>query len=101
MTIYKELLLQRSELDKQIDEARRVEVAEAARQVKILVQDFGLTAAQCGFRNVAASAVSARRPAKAKYITPDGKATWTGRGRPPKVFQALLDAGHQKEEFLI
>ncbi len=92
MSIYKELLAQRNELEKQIEEARKNEVALAVRQVRDIIQEFGLTPAQCGFGSNSTAEV--RRPAKAKYITPDGK-TWTGRGKPPNVFKALVKAGHK------
>ena len=49
----------------------------------------------------ATATTGTRAPAKPKYITPDGTKTWTGRGRAPKEFQVLIDAGHDKEEFLI
>ncbi|WP_408612949.1 H-NS family nucleoid-associated regulatory protein [Candidatus Accumulibacter contiguus] len=52
---------------------------------------------QCGFGQ---KDEVVRRPAKAKYISPEGK-TWTGRGKPPRVFKALVEAGHKMEEFLI
>lgn len=35
-----------------------------------------------------------------KYRAPDGT-LWAGRGRAPKVFQDLFNAGHPREEFLI
>lgn len=37
-----------------------------------------------------------------KYRNPNNPAeTWTGRGVAPKWMQALIDAGHEKSEFLI
>lgn len=104
MASYKELLAQRDALNKQIADARKVELADAIKQVKALIEEYELTAADCGFTMKTTDAnatTSTRAPAKAKYITPDGKKTWTGRGRAPKEFQALIDAGRDKEEFLI
>lgn len=102
MATYQELLAQREALDKQIEDARKAELSNAIKQVKAIIQQYGLTAAQCGFGSSTTEVTTAtRKPAKDKYITPDGKKTWTGRGRAPKEFQALLDAGHDKEEFLI
>ncbi|MBI3286023.1 MAG: H-NS histone family protein [Burkholderiales bacterium] len=104
MSTYKELLAQRQELDVQIETARKEEVADAIKQVKTLIQEYSLTVAECGF-SVSASDFSAtgttRKAVTDKYVTPDGQHKWTGRGRAPKVFQVLLDAGHKKEEFLI
>jgi DNA-binding protein H-NS len=39
---------------------------------------------------------------EAKYRNPDDHSkTWSGRGLAPKWMQALLAAGHSKDEFLI
>lgn len=101
MASYKELLAQRDALNKQIADARKVELADAIKQVKALIEEYELTATDCGFTMKTADATGTRAPAKPKYITPDGTKTWTGRGRAPKEFQVLIDAGHDKEEFLI
>lgn len=103
MATYQELLAQRDALNKEIEAARKAELADAITRTKAIIKEYGLTAAQCGFGSSSSEEVApaTRAPAKAKYITPDGKKTWTGRGRAPKEFQALLDAGHQKEKFLI
>lgn len=43
-----------------------------------------------------------RKEAAPKYRNPaDDKQTWTGRGRAPAWFQALIDAGTPKEALLI
>lgn len=43
-----------------------------------------------------------RKQAEPKYRHPENEElTWTGRGRAPAWFQALLDAGHAKESLLI
>lgn len=105
MATYQELLERREVLDAEIEVARKAELADAIKEVKTIIRQYGLTAAQCGFSsNEAADEVvstATRAPAKPKYITPDGKKTWSGRGRAPVEFQALLDAGRKKEEFLI
>lgn len=102
MATYQELLAQREALDKQIEDARKAELSDAIQQVTAIIKKYGLTPAECGFGSSTAEVATAtRKPAKDKYITPDGLTKWTGRGRAPKVFQALLDAGHDKEEFLI
>jgi len=101
MPNYQELIAQRDELNQRIDEARRTEVAEAIRRVKDIIHEYDLTAAQCGFGVGAAGAKKTRTPVKAKYITPDKKVTWSGRGKLPNVFKALVEAGHRMEDFLL
>jgi len=101
MPTYAELLAQREELDQEIAETRKIEVGEACRQIKALIQEFDLTAKQCGFAAGASSTAKAGKPAQPKYISPDGKVTWSGRGKRPNVFKALLAEGRSMEEFLI
>jgi len=101
MPNYQELIAQRDELNQRIDEARRTEVAEAIRRVKGIIKDYDLTAAQCGFGAGAAGTQKTRTPVKAKYITPDKTVTWSGRGKLPNVFKALVEAGHRMEDFLL
>jgi DNA-binding protein H-NS len=44
----------------------------------------------------------ARKSGVAKYRHPENDdLTWTGRGRAPAWFQALIDAGHSEESLLI
>lgn len=40
-----------------------------------------------------------RSQVKPKYISPDGQASWSGRGKPPLWMKTLLDAGAKKEDF--
>ena len=103
---YKELLAQRQELDGKIEIARKSEVSVAIAKVKELVQDYGLTAEECGFAapittSVSSSEGKTSKPVPPKYITPDGKKKWTGRGRTPKEFKVFTDAGRKIDEFLI
>ena len=103
MATYQELLVQRAALDEEIEAARKVELVDAIKKVKAIVQQYGLTASQCGFSldGVKEPTAPTRAPAQPKYITPDGKKTWSGRGRPPVEFKALIDAGKKIEDFLI
>jgi DNA-binding protein H-NS len=42
-----------------------------------------------------------RKPVAPKYRDPNSEETWTGRGKAPRWLTLLINAGHQKEEFLI
>ena len=47
-------------------------------------------------------ATKPRKPSEPKYRHPEDESkVWTGRGRAPAWFQALLDAGHSKESLAI
>lgn len=43
----------------------------------------------------------APRPPKYRYMDNGEERTWTGQGRTPKALAALLEQGHQLDEFLI
>ena len=49
MATYQELVAQKAALDARIEEVRRLEVSVAVAEVKRLVGEYGLTAADCGF----------------------------------------------------
>jgi len=43
-----------------------------------------------------------KRIVPAKYYNPDNRTeTWSGRGKPPAWMRVLIEAGHDKSEFLI
>lgn len=103
MATYRELLAQREALERQIDEARREELAIAVAQVKQLIAEYGLTAADCGFKSVgmALSAPGKVRAAVAvKYRGPNGE-TWSGRGKAPNWLTSLEAQGRRRDEFLV
>lgn len=103
MATYKELLAQRAELEKQIEETRSQEVAAAVAQAKQLIAEYGLTAADCGFKLTATGAQTAgktRMPVAVKYRGPNGE-TWSGRGKAPNWLTNLVAHGRDKADFLV
>ncbi len=103
MATYKELLAQRAELEKQIEETRSQEVAAAVVQAKQLIAEYGLTAADCGFKltpTAAQMAGKTRTPVAVKYRGPNGE-TWSGRGKAPNWLTSLVAHGRDKNDFLV
>lgn len=103
MTNYKDLLVQREVLDRKIEEARQTEMAAAVAQVKQLIDEFSLSAADCGFfadegNKLAPKKIKAM--VAPKYRSPDGQ-TWTGRGKPPKWLAEFEVQGRSREDFRI
>ena len=94
MATYQELLAQKAEIDAQIEEARKAEVLAAVDEVKRLVGEHGLTAADCGFG--AAAEKKAKTKVAVKYRGQNGEA-WTGRGRAPAWIVAHEAAGLSRE----
>lgn len=81
-------------------EAKLAEIAEKIAQDGIDVE--ALINALSGETKTKAKSKRAPRPAKYKYIDPNGQEkTWTGQGRTPSTIQEQLDAGKSLDDFLI
>lgn len=100
MATYHELVAQKAAIDAQIEEARKTEVSAAVVEVKRLVGEYGLTAADCGF-GAPAKNTKYKVPVKVpvKYRGPNGEA-WTGRGKTPAWVIAQESAGRTRESLL-
>lgn len=100
MTQYKELMQQIEALKKQAEEVRQREISEVIKDIKAMMDEFGITPADLGF-SVATRSAKAKAAAVAKYRHPQTGETWSGKGRAPKW---LLDAeanGQRREQFLL
>lgn len=95
MTEYKKLLAQREALEKQIEEARKAEVAEAIATIRALVGEYGLTVDDVFPKSVSKAGKKTGAVAP-KYRDPQTGATWTGRGKAP-----LWIAGKDRTAFAI
>lgn len=90
MSSYKDLLKQRDELEKKIQDARQRELTEAVAKVRALIEEHSLTAedvfppARAGRSGNATGTGSKVAP---KYKNPETGETWTGRGKAPKWIQ--------------
>lgn len=102
MPTLQELLAQKAALEKQIEEVRREDRASAIAQVKALMAQHGLTAADLVMKPVQPRA-SSRSGGKvaAKYRNQETGETWSGRGLKPKWLSAALAAGRSLQEFEI
>jgi len=103
-----ELLAQRAELEKQIEQTQREERESALNQIRQLMSQYGLTLADLGGRSGAAKAPRAagsggRSGAKvaAKYRDAQTGDTWSGRGLQPRWLKAALAAGKQLSDFAV
>jgi DNA-binding protein H-NS len=98
MPSYKELLAQRENLERQIEEAKSREYAEVLNEIKQKMADYGITLAELAGGRGGKGVKSARPRAGVapKYRDPDSGSTWSGRGKPPKWI-----AGQEREGFLI
>ncbi len=95
-----DLLAQRATLEKQIADAQREERSGAIAQIKALMAEHGLTAADLTSR--------AGKPAKtggnkvaAKYRNKATNETWSGRGLQPRWLKAALATGKKLADFAV
>ncbi|MHA6896646.1 H-NS family nucleoid-associated regulatory protein [Ralstonia pseudosolanacearum] len=95
MATYKDLLAQKNKLEEQLEAARQKELAEITAQVRQVVLEYGLTAADIGLAPKRAAKRGPKAAPVPKYRDPKTGATWTGRGRAPAWI------GKNRDKFLI
>lgn len=100
MTDLRKLLEQKAALEKQIDTARKQARADAIAQVRALMAEHGLTAADLSAKAPSAGKGGTRKVA-VKYRDKASGDTWTGRGLQPKWLKAALAAGRRLEDFAV
>jgi len=98
--------LSENELQAVIDNAAAALKAKQVSKRKQVFAEIRELAASVGatVEITIADGKSGRKVSKVdpKYRNPENEAlTWTGRGLTPKWMQALVDAGHDKSEYLI
>lgn len=102
MATYQELLAQKADLEKQIENARKQELTDAIAQIRSLMSQYGLTIADLGGKAGGGKA-SATKGSKVapKYRNQATGETWTGRGRQPKWVEQALASGKTLEDLAI
>ena len=105
MATVAELLEQRAALEKQIAEAQREERAAAIAQVRALMQQHGLSAADLSTRASAPKSGGGKRgagtPVAPKYRDSSTGKTWSGRGLKPNWLKNALANGRSLSDFAI
>ena len=103
MATYQELLAQKAELDRQIEQARKQELSDAVGQIKGLMAQYGLSVADLSGKGASAAKTSAAKGSKVapKYRNTATGETWTGRGRQPKWVEAALASGKSLNDLAI
>lgn len=84
MASYKELLQQRQQLEKQIQEVRNQEMNDAVSKARALVAEFSLTVEDVFPPARGKRAATTGNKVAPKYKNPETGDTWTGRGKAPK-----------------
>ena len=109
MTSYRKLKTQIEKLEKQASDLLKSEVDLAIAQVKGLMAEYGLTAADVGLPGKVTKPAKATSEKKTgvksvgipMYADPKSGKTWTGKGKPPNWMVEGLKNGKPKADFLI
>lgn len=114
MSTYQELIAQKAELDrlqadleKQITETLRNERAGVISQIKSLMADHGITAADLTSSKpgrppkIGIAEPGTTRKVAAKYREPNTGETWSGRGLKPKWLTAAIEGGRSLADFAV
>jgi DNA-binding protein H-NS len=103
MTTLLEIQNQIAQLQKQAEEIKATEIANAVQDIKSKMAAYGITIADLqGSGKVRASKASAKSgtPAPVKYRGPNGE-TWSGRGLMPRWLSGQVAQGKSKESFAV
>ena len=101
MASYQEILNQIETLKQQAEEARKQELASAIAEIKSIMVQFGITAADLGFGGRGGRGKGKGSAAAAKYRDPVSGKTWSGRGRRPAWVVAAEAEGKGVDSFRI
>ena len=96
MASYQDILKQIENLQQQAEEVRKQELSGAIAEVKRIMAQYDLTAADLGFGGRAGGNIGKAKVKNAvapKYRDPASGSTWTGRGRRPAWVVALEAEG--------
>jgi DNA-binding protein H-NS len=89
-------------LQKQADDIRATEFAQAVQDIKAKMAVYGITAADLDDRKNKPhkTAVKSGATAPVKFRGPSGE-TWSGRGLMPRWLSVLVAGGANKESFAV
>jgi DNA-binding protein H-NS len=96
-----DLLAQKASLEKQIADAQREQRAGAIEQIKALMAEHGLTAADLAGRAAKATKSGGGKKVAAKYRDKATGETWSGRGLQPRWLKAALASGKKIGDFAV
>ena len=105
MASLSELLAQRAELEKQIAQTQRAERESALNQIRELMNQYGLSAADLSGRSAQkaprGAGAGAGTKVAAKYRDARSGESWSGRGLQPRWLKAALATGKKLSDFAL
>ena len=101
MASLQELLAKKEALDREIDLTKKQERGEAIRQVRALMDQYGLTPADLVVRAPSKPKTGTGKKVAAKYRNSATGEAWSGRGLQPKWLRAALASGRKLTDFAV
>jgi len=104
MSTLQELLAQKAELERQIQETQRQDRQAAIEKVRTLMSEFSLSVDDLGGKSAASGrrkpAADGARKAAVKYRDAAGN-SWSGRGLQPRWLKDALAGGKELADFAV
>jgi DNA-binding protein H-NS len=101
MATVAELIAQKAEIEKQLEQAQLEARSQAIGQITALMAENGLTMADISQRPTAGKRSSSGTKVAAKYRDQATGNTWSGRGLQPKWLKAALTQGRNLSDFAV
>lgn len=105
MATLQELIAQKEDLDRQIEQTKTRERGAAIEKVKALMSEYGLTPADLGTRPAPRSGGKGKAgggaKVAAKYRNTSTGESWSGRGLQPRWLKAAIAGGRKIGDFAV
>lgn len=101
MATLQELLTQKEALEREIEQTKKRDRAEAIAKVRALMSEYGLSLADLSNKAAPSARQGSRAKVPAKYRDAATGESWSGRGLQPKWLKAALAAGRKIDEFKV
>ena len=99
MATLQELLTQKEALEREIEQTKKRDRADAIAKVRALMAEYGLTLSDLSTKGPASTKQGSRAKVPAKYRDPATGDSWSGRGLQPKWLKAALTSGRRIDDF--
>ena len=101
MAKLQELLARKEALEREIEQTRKQERADAIAQVRSLMAEHGLTLADLSLKAAAKASAASGTKVAPKFRDKATGQTWSGRGLQPNWLKAALAAGAKLDDFRV
>ena len=101
MAKLQELLARKEALEREIEQTRKQERADAIAQVRALMVEHGLTLADLSLKAAAKASSATGVKVAPKFRDKASGQTWSGRGLQPNWLKAALAAGASLDDFRV